>query len=213
MKSTVLLAGFTLCSLTSVFAKSGSMASHISVGPVVSLGHGWITDAPNHTDFKLSPAAGIGLVYSRNIHWGVGTQLLVSHEGFKEELPAGNGNNYDVTYNPVYPRLPVQVIYFFGNYGNRVRPKIYAGPSFALKVDEKHFYNNDESERAMNANDIFKRADVGLSAGVGANIRLSRLTWLNLDAGYYNGIIDAANGYRSNMNRNIRLNVGLMWGL
>lgn len=194
------------------------LASHLSIGPVVSFGHSWTSNVGEKVRFKPSPAAGIGLVYSRNEHWGLGAQLLVSHEGFKQQLgtnlvgqPIEDGPSGSV--NPVYLRLPLQVTYFFGKYGDKVRPKVYAGPSVAVRVDEVRYF---DGESMNTANDTYGRADFGLTAGLGANIRLSKLTWLNLDAGYYHGLVDVipeANNDKFNGNRNVHVNVGLMWGL
>jgi hypothetical protein len=197
--------------------KANTFASHISLGPVVSLGHSWVSNIPYDRDFKFSPAAGIGLVYSTNEHLGFGAQLLVSHEGYKQEIPRTAGGVADVTINPVYLRVPLHLIYFFGDFGDRVRPKIYIGPSLAFKVDETRKYTDPLMEAALANREVFEDFDIGLTAGLGANVRLSRLTWLNLDLGYYNGLVDVMNvpttGDGFNGNRNLRLNVGLMWGL
>ncbi len=195
--------------------KKASLRSHISLGPVVSLGHSWIHDANvNGNKFKFAPAAGIGLVYSTDEHLGFGAQLLVSHEGFRHEFPTPVATGIR-TVNPVYLRLPLHIIYFFGKYGDRVRPKIYAGPSLAYKVDERHYYGSDEAKALLSPYSqpkLYKDFDAGISIGAGANVRLSSATWLNLDAGYYHGLASAVEGYGFK-NRNLRLNVGLMWGL
>ena len=205
---------------TSTFAQK-KHKSVISIGPTASVGHSWIRSIPvnGDRDFKLSPSFGFGLVYSTHEHWGFGSGLAVSHEGYKADYRMSNGDYEKVSVNPVYLRMPVSVIYFFGNYGDRVRPKIYAGPSFAVKVDEKRWYSMDDPrtvEGAMANTEHFTRWDIGLQAGAGANIRLSKYTWLNVDAGYYHGLVDVlkndANG-DYNANRNLRLNMGLMWGL
>jgi hypothetical protein len=222
MRRYLLLSTAMLIAAGGTFApkKSNTFASHISLGPVVSLGHSWVSNVAGDRDFKFSPALGIGLVYSRDEHLGFGAQLLVSHEGYKQEFTFSNNETADVTVNPVYVRLPLHVIYFFGNHGDRVRPKIYVGPSVAMRVDETHHYSDSQmkpAEGTPGAADQFSRFDAGLSAGLGANVRLSKLTWLNLDAGYYHGLVDvidattASNSF--NGNRNLRLNVGLMWGL
>ncbi len=194
--------------------KKASIGSDISLGPVVSLGGSWIGGDDNlDNKFKFAPAAGIGLVYSTNEHLGFGAQLLVSHEGFKSEYATMAGTLMRVI-NPVYMRLPLHLIYFFGDFGDRVRPKIYAGPSIAFKVDETNNYDELTKSVIGSAADaeVFDSFDAGLSVGAGANVRLSRATWLNLDAGYYYGITTAVEGY-GYKNRHLRLNVGLMWGL
>jgi len=202
--------------------KGKNFASHISLGPVASLGHSWVSNVPGDRDFKFSPALGIGLVYSRDEHLGFGAQVLVSHEGYKQEFLVSTPANpmahkEDVTVNPVYLRVPMHVIYFFGDYGDKVRPKIYAGPSIAVRIDETHYYSDNSirpPEGSPAAADVFHRFDAGLSAGAGANVRLSKLTWLNLDLGYYHGLLDVIdNNGSTNSNRNLRVNVGLMWGL
>jgi hypothetical protein len=200
--------------------KGKAFASHISLGPVASLGHSWVSNISGDRDFKFAPAVGIGMVYSTNEHLGFGAQLLVSHEGYKREVTLQNGEQWDMSVNPVYLRLPLHVIYFFGNYGDRVRPKIYAGPSFAARVDEVHYYTDDQmrpAEGSPEASHQFNTFDAGLTAGIGANIRLSLLSWLNFDVGYYNGLVDVVDGVNANNgfngNRDLRLNVGVMWGL
>lgn len=219
-KLMTLTAGLLMAAATTVVAQK-AQKSTLSIGPTASLGHSWVRSVPANgdRDFKLAPAFGIGLVYSTHEHWGFGTGLQVSHEGYKVDYRMANGDYEKVSVNPVYLRMPMSVIYFFGNYGDRVRPKIYAGPSVAFKIDEKHWNSLTEpqtTEGAMANSDNFTRWDVGVNAGVGANIRVSKYAWLNVDAGYYHGLVDVlktdANG-DYNANRNLRVNVGMMWGL
>ncbi len=198
-------------------AKSRNFQSHLSLGPVISLGHSWVTNIPADRDFKFAPAFGVGLVYSTNVHWGFGAQMLISHEGYKQEFKRNNNETVDVSVNPVYLRMPLQATYFFGEYGNRVRPKIYAGPSVAVRLDEVHYYSNENmlpSESSLVMGDRFSRFDAGLTVGAGLNIRVGRAMWLNMDGGYYHGLVDVIPDYGDyNANRNLRFNAGLMWGL
>lgn len=220
MKKMLLSAAALILAGTVSFAQSKKkdpLASHLSLGPVVSFGHSWTSHIGDNVRFKPSPALGVGLVYSKNEHWGFGAQLLVSHEGFKQDVPRQNGGFAPQSVNPVYLRVPLVATYFFGKFGDKVRPKIYAGPSVAVRVAEQQFYDGED----LNLDeDTYGRADFGLTGGLGANIRVGKLTWLNLDAGYYHGLIDvipgataANNTNEYNGNRNIRINVGLMWGL
>lgn len=206
--------------MTAAAATTHAQSSYLSIGPTAALGHSWVRSVPANGDrnFKFAPAFGIGLMYSRYHHWGFGTGLQISHEGYKADYRLRNGDKVDVSVNPVYLRMPMNVTYFFGRYGDRVRPKIYAGPSFALKIDEKNWGSDDGRtvEGNMANSDDFRNWDAGINVGTGANIRLARYTWLNLDLGYYHGLVDVmkndANG-DFNANRNLRVNVGLMWGL
>ena len=209
--------GLILAAATTTVAQK----SVLSIGPTASFGDSWVRSVPSSgdRDFKFSPSFGVGMVYSESEHWGFGTGLSVSHEGYKADYRMNNGEYEKVSVNPVYLRMPMSAIYFFGKYGDRVRPKIYAGPSLGLKVDEKHWNSLDEPrtpEGMMANSENFTRWDIGVNAGVGANIRVSRYSWLNVDAGYYHGLVDVlktdANG-DYNANRNLRVNVGMMWGL
>lgn len=219
MKKILALCSFALLAAGSATAQSDrkSGASYISLGPVVSLGHSWVSglgDGDAH--FKFSPAVGIGLVHSHNEHWAFGAQLLASHEGFDKDIMLSNGQRTEIEVSADYLRLPLQAIYFFGHYGDRVRPKVYLGPSFALKIGESTQQDGPALSPEEN-NSLptgMRDFDAGLNAGVGLNLRLHGATWLNLDAGYYHGLTDVLENYGGNNgNRNLRLTAGLMWGL
>lgn len=199
-------------------AAAHSNAQHLSLGPVASLGHSWTSGISGNRDFKFAPALGVGLVYSRHENIGWGGELTISHEGFKSEYLLANGMVQDVTVNPVYLRMPLHLIYFFGQRGDKVRPKIYAGPTLGLRIDERRKYSTGTTTILENSSsltgDLFSRGDFGLNAGIGANFKVTLNAWLNLDAGYYHGLVDVIpTDMDNNHNRNIRLNVGLMFGL
>lgn len=216
MKKLILLAGLVIVGAT---VQAQNKTSYISLGPVGGVGHTWITNVQGNTDFKISPALGIGMVYSKHEHIGWGADLLVSHEGYTSETML-EGNKYDVIVNPVFLRLNPKFLYFFGRYGDGIRPKLYVGPSLGVKIDEvRDFSINNEGNGDADLNtdsDMFNTVDFGLQAGAGVNIRLKSNMWLGLDAGYYHGLLDMLDnqfGDANNMSRNVRLNVGVMWGL
>lgn len=198
-------------------ATEKATAQKLSLGVVGSVGHSWTSNVGGDRDFKFAPALGIGMVYSHNQHWGYASELMVSHEGFKGDYPIGRGEYDKMTVNPVYLRMPMHIVYFFGKFGDRVRPKVFAGPTLGLKVDEKQWYSNgNSSERNMENTDYFRTFDIGINAGAGANFRLARKTWLNADLSYTHGLVDAIHddvNNDHNGNRNIRGTVGIMWGL
>jgi hypothetical protein len=194
-----------------------SKAQYISLGPVAGFGHSWVSNLTGTDRFKASPYLGIGMVYSKDVHWGWGGELAVSHEGYKADM----GMN-TVTVNPVYLRLPLRAYYFFGPYKSHIRPKVYLGPSFGFKVDEVQYMNGNRLSNSdviattynMHS-DMFNSFDVGLNTGAGVNVRLMPGTWLNMDLGYNLGFLDAVDNTANtnNMNQNIRLNVGVLFGL
>lgn len=194
-----------------------AQASNVSLGPIAGFGHSWTTNMVNG-EFKPSAQLGLGVVYSRFEHWGWGGDLAVSHEGYTMGRTT-NGVYNTMTVNPVYLRLTPKAYYFFGKYGNDIRPKVYLGPSVAYKIDETQYMNGTMLDGGSDAiavgstrsGDAINDWDLGLNAGAGVNFRIMPRTWLNTDIGYYHGLLDVTG--TDMMNQNLRLNVGLMFGL
>lgn len=214
-KLLTLAAGFALLT-------TAATAQTLSIGPTLSAGHSYTGNVPAfgaHRDFKLSAALGVGAVWSSNVHWGLGFGAQVSHEGNQWEYNMPGGLVYDEVISPVYIRVPVNFIYFFGDGSKSLRPKIYAGFSGAVKVDEAYDFSINEqgngSETVQTAGKTFDRWDYGPQAGLGFNLKLMKNTWLNVDGSYYYGLRDVTRGLNDgwNNNQNLRANVGLMWGI
>jgi len=194
-----------------------SKAQYISLGPVAGFGHSWVSNMTGTANFKASPNLGVGMIYSKDPHWGWGAELDVSHEGYKMDMGVNT-----VAVNPVYLRLPLRAYYFFGPVSSSVRPKVYLGPSFGFKVDEVQYMNGNKMANSdvmattynMNS-DMFNSFDIGMNAGAGINVKLMRATWLNMDLGYNLGFLDAVNdaANNTNLNQNLRFNAGLLFGL
>lgn len=194
--------------------KNTSRAQYVSLGPVAGFGHSWLNNMDGQ-QFKPAGHLGVNVIYSRFEHWGFGAELTASHEGYKRNFMQ-NGIEYTTAVDPTYVKLTPRAYYFFGKYTNAVRPKIFLGPSVGVKVAEDHYQSEtrifgDGPIMTINNSDVFNTWDVGADVGAGANIRLMPSTWLNLDAAYYHGFLDVTD--MNNSNRNVRLNVGLMFGL
>lgn len=191
--------------------------SYWSIGPTLGFGHSWMS---NMSDQNFKPTANIGLavIYSRDEHWGWGADLAASAEGYDMDYTMGS-RVYNANITPVYLRLTPKAYYFFGEYGDVVRPKVYLGPSVAYKLGEDQsvsvstWPNGDAVPRTVypGGADVFNDFDLGVNVGAGANVRLASHTWLNLDLGYTHGLIDVTD--MNNMNRNLKINAGLMFGL
>ena len=184
--------------------------SYISLGPIGGFGHSWTSNMNNR--FKPSAHLGIAMIYSRFEHWGWGTELTASHEGYSTAI-----GNQTFTYDPTYLRMTPKAYYFFGNYGDNISPKIYLGPSVAYKVTEDRYVggpNNSDIRYTDRGSYMINDWDLGVDVGAGVNIKVAPYTWLNLDADYYHGLLDVTrmNGM-NNMNRSLRANVGVMMGI
>jgi len=190
--------------------KAKSEIEYVSLGPTIGIGHSWLSNL-DHQSIKPSGHLGISFIYSRFEHWGWGADLVASHEGFRVELP----NDVMASVDPTYIRLTPKAYYFFGDYGDKCRPKLFAGPSLAYKVQEDHYYDGDRigDNRTFpwDTKNVFDDIDMGIMIGGGLNMRLAKSLWLNLDGSYYHGLVDVTDN--DQRNRNLRFNVGLMFGL
>jgi outer membrane protein W len=188
--------------------------SYISLGPLGGFGHSWTSNMDNR--FKPSAHLGIAMIYSRFEHWGWGTELTASHEGYSTRI-GGNGTVQTISYDPTYLRMTPKAYYFFGDYGDNIRPKIYLGPSVAYRlIEDKYVSGPGNAEvRYMNTTTpMINDWDLGIDAGAGVNIKIAPYTWLNLDADYYHGLLDVTRWSNiNNMNRSLRANVGVMIGI
>ena len=199
--------------ITAISLTVTAAGQHISIGPTAGFGHSWLTleNAPAGYDNSFHPAYNFGakLVYSIETYWGLSADVKFSGEGGKL-----SNNNNDLVYRANYIRVPLQGIYFFGDYGQAVRPKISLGPSFGFLTGGKYKTRvNEQTQSEGDIKNIFTGFDVGLNAAVGANIRVAPATWLNTDITYYHGFSDVSETNNSVRNRNIGINVGLLFGL
>ncbi|RYE48801.1 MAG: PorT family protein, partial [Sphingobacteriales bacterium] len=106
-----------------------------------------------------------------------------------------------------YIRVPLQGIYFFGDYGQAVRPKISLGPSFGFLVGGETKTDINGQTITFKTKEVAKSFDFGLTGAIGANFRIAEATWLNADIAYYHGLIDASKTIAEIKNRNIGINI------
>jgi hypothetical protein len=218
MKKLLLMAGMVLLiQIQDTQAQSTSRAANsgrsqfTSLGPVAGVGMSWVGNMGGNMMMLPAYNVGIGLVYARNEHWGWGGQLTLAQEGYYMDY-----GTYRMAATPLYLRMPLRAYYFFGDYRNTVRPKVYLGPSFAAKLSEKDKTYNDNEAIAINRSvSTFRNFDAGLNVGAGINILVARSTWLNMDLGYYQGFTDALKDPEDqyNTNQNLGFNIGLLFGI
>lgn len=175
-----------------------SAQSKFSLGPNAGVGHSWISKT-NNSKFKLAANVGLAMVYSASEHFGIGLDAKYSYEGVKSTVGSETGS-LDIN----YLRFPLKAIYFFNNYEDPLRPKIFAGPSFGFLSSAK--MNN------VDVKDAFNSSDFGITAGVGFNYRLVKNSFFSADLNYLHGISDVGK-VGDNHNRNIIVNVGVNFGL
>lgn len=196
--------GIILCLVCSFAtnAQSKKSESKFSFGPTAGIGSTSVSKTAN-SEFKLAGSAGLSLVYSAMEHFGLGMDVKYSFEGV-----AAN-NLYKSETNLNYVRIPLKAIYFFNNTGDKLRPKLFAGPSLGFLTSAKA---ND-----FDVINSFEKFDIGLLLGAGLNYRIANKTWFNTDISYTHGLkditINVPANLESNQNRNLQLNVGVNFGL
>ncbi|MBK8625383.1 MAG: PorT family protein [Saprospiraceae bacterium] len=172
----------------------------LSLGPM--LGANFMSIS-NTTASKTLVGLSIGgfANYSINEHLGINAKLLYSQMGTSIE-----NSEYIARLN--YLQLPLSAVYFFGNVGNTLRPKIFAGPYAAYLFNAKD--HNDKEIVYSNGEDVYFKSDFGGVIGVGLNFIISDRKWLNIDATYstsFYSIVDAPN--TTNKNNGFQLNAGV----
>ena len=186
-------------------------AQNLSLGPTAGFGHAWATTSGIEADKQFHGAYNIGgkLVYSFMSHWGVSADVKFSGEG----VNIGNDQDDKIVIRANYLRIPLQGIYFFGDYGQAVRPKISLGPSFGFLTGGKtKLYEDGEVVNEGKTKDVLDGFDFGLTGAVGANFRIAEATWLNADIAYYHGLTNTAKSGEFK-NRNIGINIGVLFPL
>lgn len=179
---------------------------NVSVGPVAGFGHSWISGGENNR-YKPSGNFGLQLYFSPTEHLGIGGDFKYSIEGGATEI---GGVKYATRLN--YLRVPITGIYFFNNYGDRLRPKISLGPSIGFLIGGN--LQADGTETSFDVKDNYKNIDFGIVGNVGVHYRLITNTWITFDLNYYNGLSDITETAATNVkNRNIGVNVGLAFGI
>ncbi|MES2775955.1 MAG: porin family protein [Bacteroidota bacterium] len=191
-------------------------AQNVSLGPVASFNHSWITGT-SQSDRQFNPGFKVGatLTYSINPNWGVGGDLLFANEGAKAEATVGNTKFTNKT-NLNYIRIPLKGTYFFGSLGDRFRPKLYAGPSFGILAGGKIISETENHalgtkvRTEANSRDSYNGFDFGAIVGTGFNYRIGTATWLNFDLNYTNGFSDITKSDASFLsNRNYGIGLGV----
>ena len=143
---------------------------------------------------------GLTTTYSLNENSGLTLDLLYSSEGYQAPFEE---------YHLRYLQIPFYYNYFFGDLGDRLRPKIYVGiaPAFWLGGTLNELDVNDE---------YYNKFMVSGTGGLGFNYRVGNRIWLNTDLRSFIGLSDirAKNFIESeSINpRTVQLSLGLAYG-
>jgi opacity protein-like surface antigen len=178
---------------------------NVSIGPLVGISIANFRGDVSNTNWK--PGLTIGGVYNYSSESGFGFsgQLLFTQLGAQT-------NNKTNEINLNYIQAPLLATFFFGRFGQSVRPKIFLGPNLNFLVGARDKDGNNLNGDSNNR--VYSPFDLGLTFGAGVNFRLQDKIWLNFDARYGLGLLDVTRLDNSNIkNNNWGINVGLSFPL
>ncbi len=145
----------------------------LSIGPRVGVNFSTVSHVANS---KSLPGLALGLTstYSINETSGLTLDLLYSGQGYK----VGN-DDYKIS----YLQIPLYYDLFFGDLGEKIRPKVYVGiaPEFLLNAK----VNTTKIDKS-----VYNSLGLALSGGLGFNARLASRVWLNTDLRAFLGLTD-----------------------
>jgi hypothetical protein len=201
-------------SLLAFFAVVASIASYgqsdrvWSFGPEVGINfskHGM--DAKDDTDYKSGLLAGAFLTYSIRDTYGFTLKVLYSQKGASAEV-----GDETVKTQLNYIEIPILARIFFNREGT-VRPNVFLGPSLGFLTGAKGKSGSEDYEDFDNYKDIYNTFDLGLSAGLGLNIKVGGEMYFIVDARYTYGLTDISKGGSDVNNQAVAISAGLSFGI
>ncbi len=190
-------------------------SQNLSLGPVAGINHSWMTGAGDNKHFNPGVNLGATITYSFNPQWGIGGDLFYTMEGVKNRTEGNTVvNTRDANLN--FIRIQPKLIHFFGELGDRVRPKLFVGGSVCFlaggNTTTTVSTNNESADitTKVKSKDLYNKVDAGLLAGAGINWRIGKATWLNTDLVYNNGLLDLSKSNSSwQASRGVAFNLGI----
>jgi outer membrane protein W len=183
--------------LTTVLLSVAYLSIHaqtLSIGPVIGANLSTISESENG-ERLLGLSAGAFANYSINENLGLNVKVLFSQMGV-----ASSVSDNKVRLN--YLQIPLSGVYFFGETGDKFRPKVFLGPYVGFLLGAK---NGD-----LDIKELLRSVDIGGQIGLGFNYSLKERTWLNVDLGYAAGFTTVADADDAKGKNNaLFANVGL----
>jgi hypothetical protein len=183
------------------FSGQAFAQDRFSLGPRFGINFGNVTGV-DESSSASGLVAGLTSTYSINENTGISVDLLYSEHGWEQPISA----EYDLRYLDI----PIYFNYFFGELGERFRPKVYLGfvPQLLLNGE----VNDTELEK-----DQLNSFLLSLSGGLGFNYRVGERIWLNTDLRSYIGLSDIRDSDITEGDdiklRTVQFSLGLAYGI
>jgi hypothetical protein len=218
--STLRYSTFTLLFVSLVFAQHvglGQSRQRWSFGPRLGLNLTNFTGSdatdpnpfPNIEANRLTPgfAAGVGVIYSDISRFGFAIDLLYAQRGSRiRNTSPSTGNPETITYRINYLEMPITARYFLTRSGN-FRPNLFAGIVPALRLNAREKASGNGVTYTNDITNLYRTADLGLTAGFQLNFRAGSRQRFTADARYTHGLTNI--GLATNDLRNQQITIGL----
>lgn len=196
MKKTLII---TILSL-SAFCFQKASAQNYSWGVMTGVNASMVNKLVDNSKFKPGANAGIFVNYSNEGTTGIKAELLYSQMG-----SAFKGNNSILQLH--YIQLPVYGVWYLNDKGNKLRPKLMAGPYIGALVGVSGSENPGNDYTKSN----LKKIDAGVKAAFGLNYKIRSRIWLNSELYFAQGLTNNFNETmgKTMVNQSYGLNVGV----
>jgi hypothetical protein len=155
-------------------------------------------------DTKAGFVGGFFVTYSIVNTFGLTTKFLYTEKG--AEI---NSTNTKQTLR--YFEVPVIGRFFLNKEGN-FRPNIFLGPSFGFLTGAKQKVGDGENQEIDSFENVYKRADIGITGGIGLNFRIYNETYFILDTRFTHGLSDITKADSKINNNTLAVTAGVSFG-
>lgn len=176
-----------------------------SIGPEAGVSLSRYGRDADANDFKPGIVSGLFVTYSIINTFAITGKFLYHQKG------ATFANN-DIKQTLGYIEIPVIGRYFLNKEG-QFRPNIFIGPSIGILTGAKNKVGSNDPEKLDTFKDSFNTMDLGITGGVGCNIRILNETYLVLDARYTHGVSDISKSNMDVNNNDFAFTAGVSFGL
>jgi hypothetical protein len=176
---------------------NAQIGDQTSIGPRIGVNFSNVSNVDG-SESLTGLAIGLTSTYSISEATGLTVDLMYSGEGYTLD-----GNDLKLN----YLQIPIFFDLFFGELGDKFRPKVYAGltPGFLLSAKQ----NDNDVKASING------FNIAAAGGLGFNYKVGNRIWLNTDLRAFLGLSDIRQDVIGDKvaNNNIQLSIGLAYGL
>jgi hypothetical protein len=145
-------------------------------------------------------------MYSVDEHWAFTAEINYAQKGNSPVLRSFNNLNY--------LEIPLYINYFFGQGGDRFRPKAFLGPYLGILITANTKFGGTKQD----VKNTYNPTDFGVLAGGGFHYKFNEAgdNWLIFDIRYGFGLSDlakSANATSGLSNRALSINLGVSFPL